>query len=401
MMTRHGIKGYTLTFLASLLSTAVLLQAEETVTRPTADETEMRPEKEDIFRLSGTLSLFGKFNSNLELIDAQKTGIAKKDAFIGEPNAKVKLARSWGPKWWLDIEYAGQANLHTEHAEENWFFNRANLALSRFIGEHSANLSSEVRYFTEPDDDKYDFIRHTGLLSYRHVLTPLWQVRGGYENIYTRYPTTPSLDYSVNGLFIEVRNTWSFHLTTYYIIDRQIYRGTADPQQSISASSAKEGKRKTYKAGFDWLFDRRQMISGTYTYQEDRSEAKPGLSQIGGIEGHEDTQDSEAEFDLDKNKVTLLYSNRLNRRFTFSAYGEWIHKQFDNVIELERTDEEEIKIRGEGRTDRLLLSSAFIKVRLSDQFLLKGRYLFRMNQSSDDLQDYTDHIVFIGPEFIF
>ena len=60
-------------------------------------------------------------------------------------------------------------------------------------------------------------------------------------------------------------------------------------------------------------------------YQIDSSESM-ALDQIGNIEGQEDSQDSEAEFDLKKHKATLLFSQRLNEKVTISAYEEVIFK---------------------------------------------------------------------------
>jgi hypothetical protein len=340
-------------------------------------------------RFSGALGLNTKYNSNLELSDTG--GAERKDAFIGEPTADLRLAKSWGPDWWLDLSFAGQANLHTEHTEENWYFNRGHLSLGRVFGENSANLSSEVRYFTEPQDDRYDFVRHTGLLSYKRVFSPLWQARLGYQNITTQYPQSPSLDYFVNGAFVEVRTTWSFNLSTYYSYDLQSYEGTADPQENNPNPAPEDGLRHTLRLGFDWLAPPRHVLNGTYTFQNDQSEDE-GL-EIGEFEGHEESQDNEAEFGLTKHKATLLYSFRLNRRTTISAYEEWIYKNFD--------PDDKLVPPKPGRTDILFLSAVHAKYKWTDAWRLKFRYLFRMNNSSASGEDYTDHIIFIGPEYSF
>ena len=360
------------------------------------------------FDLGGTVGLFGKYNSNLNLDDTGPGGPGRKSAFLAEPNAALRLSGTWDPRWWLDLEYAGQGNFHARHGGENWYFNRARLALSRFIGPHSLNLSSQVRHFTEPGDDRHDFLRHTGILSYRHRFSDRWQARAGYENILTRYPETPSLDYTVHGLFAELRTAWTPRLTTHYLVDLQYYRGTADPQENNPNASPEEGNRNTFRVGFDWVTSKRGLLSGTYTFQDDQSDTADGVQQIGEFEGYEESQDIEAEFDLRKHKATLLYSQRWGRRFTFAAYGEWIRKRFDQTIEIEQEgtdedgdEEEEIKLPGERRTNTLFLSSAFLKARIDDRWRLKLRYLFRLQRSSAPRQDYTDHIIFFGPEFSF
>lgn len=342
-------------------------------------------------RFSGTLGVYAKYNSNLTLVDEKSTGLDRKDAFIGAPAADLRLAKSWGPDWWLDLAFSGQADWHTEHAEENWFFNRAHFSMGRAFGEDSVNLSSEVRYFAVPDRDRFDFVRHTGLLTYKKVLSPLWQLRVGYDNIVARYPHGRNFDYSMNGFFAEIRNTWSLDFSTHYIYDFQAYRGSFDPLENNPNSSPDEGGRYTGECGFDWLISGAQTLSGTYLFQLDVSEM--GVHQIGDFEGNENSQDSEAEFDLSKHKATLLYSRRLSRKLTLSSYAEWIRKKFHG--------EDDEPIPRKGRTDALFLSSTYLKIRWSRDLSFKIRYLFRTNQSSLDSQDYRDHIVFVGPEYRF
>jgi hypothetical protein len=247
-----------------------------------------------------------------------------------------------------------------------------------------------VRYFTVPDKSRFDFLRHTGILSYKQVLSNLWQVQIGYENINAQFPDNPSLDYSVNGGFVEVRNTWDFNLSSYYSYDLQFYEGTANPQENNPNAAPEDGLRQTVRLGFDGLFSARHVVSGTYVFQDDRSEFE---HLFGDFEGQEGSQDQETEFNLSKHKATLLYSYRPSSRITLSAYEEWIYKNFD--------DEEHGEFPREGRTDFLFLSSIHSKIKLTDDVLVKLRYLFRLNQSSLASEDYVDHIVFIGPAYAF
>ena len=78
---------------------------------------------------------------------------------------------------------------------------------------------------------------------------------------------------------------------------------------------------------------------------------------------------------------------------TISAYEEFILKAWD--------DEEEVSVLQNARDDRLFLSSIFVKYKWRDTVHLKFSYLFRMNSSSSRANDYTDHIVFAGPEIKF
>jgi hypothetical protein len=291
------------------------------------------------------------------------------------------------------VAYSGHANLHSEHEEENWYFNRTRLSLVRRLGGNGIHLTSELRHFTVPDRDAFDFARHTGILSYKHTLSPLWQLNVGMQNITTRYPQTRSLDYGVNGAFIAAYRTSSFNLSSYLSYDLQVYEGTSNLQEFRDVSAPEDGVRHTLRTGFDWLVSARQTLSATYMYQIDTSESVIGLDQIGTVEGTEDSQDSDAEFDLKKHKATLLFSRRVNDKVTISAYEEFIIKAWE--------EEEEFTVLQNARDDVLFLSSLFVKYKWSDRTHLKFRYLFRTNDSSFSANDYIDHIVFVGPEVRF
>ncbi|MFP6647409.1 MAG: hypothetical protein VCF24_28195 [Candidatus Latescibacterota bacterium] len=201
-----------------------------------------------------------------------------------------------------------------------------------------------------PDRDTFDFFRNVALLSWRRPLSDHWQLRAGYEGILTRYPQSPSFDYSVHGLFAELRTRWSLGLTTYYLVDLQSYSGEASPQDAEAEASPQDGRRGMIRVGFDLIFAGSHSLSGTYSLQED--EADLGVQQIGDIEGPNGSQDNEAEFDLIKQKATLL-SFPLSRRLLLSTYAEWIRKDFD--------DEERRQQRLPKRTDTLLFSATHLR----------------------------------------
>ena len=346
-------------------------------------------EGEDQARFRGSLGLYSKYNSNLELASAVVR--AREKAFIGEPALDLGLTKSWGTDWWLDLEFSGQADFHGQHTEENWYFNRGHLSLVRALGEDALSLSSEIRYFTTPGRDRFDFLRHAGLLSYRKTFSARWQLRLGCDNIITRYPASGNFDYSMKGVFAEIRNTWSPGFSTYYSYDFQAYQGSFDPLENNPNASPDEGARHTGELGFDWLISGGPTLSGSYLFQSDVSEK--GVRQIGEFEGHEGSQDLEAEFDLGKHKGTLLYSHRLGRRLVLSSYVEWLRKRFDS--------EDDPPSPRPRRTDALWLSSIHLKFNKSKTLAFRFRYLFRANQSSADSQDYHNHLFFLGPEYRF
>jgi hypothetical protein len=345
-----------------------------------------------------------KYNSNLDLANSDRVGDLK-DSFISELTGRAELKRRLADNWAAEAQLSSLANLHRDYAEENWYFSRGRAALRRRTDAGAVELSSEMRYFTVPDGDDFDFLRNVALATYRHRLSPLLHIRGGYENIVTRYPNSRTFDYTVNGAFVELRHRWSFDLSTYYQLDLQVYKGSASPQDAQDqVSSPEEGRRQTVRLGFDWVFRGTQALSGTYSAQVDKAEL--GVNEIGDFEGHEGSQDSEAEFDLLKQKATLLYSVPLSRRLVLSIYNEVIHKTFDDQeLEFEDEDGHEVEPEGdptiiqEGRADLLFLSSSYLRVKIRPRLSLKVRYLFRMNASSEGDRDYTNHILSVGLDF--
>ena len=124
-------------------------------------------------QISGSIGLYGKFNSNLTLIDEKKTNLDQKDAPIAEVRGELNIARSWGPDWFLDWEVSSQGNAHGEHGEENWYFNRSYLSLGRVLGENALNFSSETRHFGRSDLSDMYFSRQarsTGRLLHNQML---------------------------------------------------------------------------------------------------------------------------------------------------------------------------------------------------------------------------------------
>ena len=335
----------------------------------------------------GAVEGSARYNSNLTLLSADGP-VEPKSTFLTELNGRVSASRTIGA-WRIDSQFNGLANLHESYSARDWFYSRGRVGVRRSAAGGTAELTSETRYYTVPDRNTFDFLRNVSLLSWRRHLSERWQLHIGYEGIVTRYPQSPFFDYTVHGLLAELRTRWSLGLTTYYLVDLQSYAGEAQPQDAEAEASPQDGRRAMARVGFDWLFAGRHALSGTYSIQQD--EADLGVQQIGDIEGPDGSQDNEAEFDLVKQRATLLYSVPLSKRVLLSTYLEWIHKGFD--------DEERLKQLLPRRTDTLLLTSSHLRIRLNSDLSLKLRYLYRGNRSSVDLLEYGNHIGSVGFEF--
>ena len=78
--------------------------------------------------------------------------------------------------------------------------------------------------------------------------------------------------------------------------------------------------------------------------------------------------------------------------------------EFENLIDTfieRRSGEDDPPVPRKKRTDALSLSSTHLKFRWSGDLSFEIRYLFRANRSSLDIQDYRDHIIFVGPKYRF
>lgn len=331
------------------------------------------------WRANGEAAL--KHNSNLTLTDGRDSEALS--AALVELNGGAKgtgTVRGWR----LDTQLSGLGNVHADHGEEDWFFARGRGGLRRAAGSGAVELSTEARYYTVPDQDTFDFLRNVAQAAYLLSLGEKWQARAGYANVLARYTQSPEFDYAVHGALFELRRRWSYDLNAYAQLDVQSYTGTSTPREV--QGSPRDGQRYGVRLGLDGLFCGRHSLSVTYSFQSD--EADLGVKQIGDPEIPENTQDIEAEFDLDKHRLTALYSVPLSERLLLSSYAEAIAKRFDDEIDVQDPFL--------GRSDNLLLWSAHVRYRLSPEYSLRLRYLLRANDSSVSGADYAGHLVSIG-----
>ena len=348
--------------------------------------------------VSGRVGIAGKYDSNVDLLsgdsdeDASETE-AIEDAFITEVSALLLWNPPVAPPWRLGIEMYGLTDLHVEAMGDSWYTARGNLSLGYDFGANAISLLNEGIYLSEPDDREFDNYRNTASLVFSRVFSGLWQARIGYENILHLYPESDYINYQANGGFVEVRNNWTPTFSTYYSYHFHYYQGSSDSGTDETPGSPEKSNRHTGEIGFESFFAGKSSLSGAYTFQVDDS-SEEGVIQIGEIRGEDQNLEPDAEFNFVKHKGMLLYSHRFNDRFTLSLYGELIHKTFPELDgEQDSSDEE--------RTDILLLSSIWVTARLYGEWYAKPRYLYRMNQSTIDSEDFQDHIFYLGLEHRF
>jgi hypothetical protein len=353
-------------------------------------------EEEEV--VSGRVSVGGKYDTNVDLQSGDSAGDdaddeAAEDAFITEISALLLWKPPVASSWSLGIEFYGLTDLHVEAMGDSWCIGRGNLSLAYGFGANTISLLNEGRYYSEPDDTEFDNFRNTASLVYTRVFSELWEARIGYENLLHVYPESDFINYQANGGFVEVRNNWTQAFSTYYGYHFHYYQGTGDSGTDETPGSPEKSNRHTAEIGFESFFARKDSLAGAYTFQADDS-SEEGVTQIGEIRGEDQNLEPDAEFNFLRHEMMLLYSHKLNERFAISVYGELIHKTFPGPDDDEGSPDPD-------RTDVLLLTSLWLTARLQGEWYAKPRYLYRMNQSTVDSEDFQDHIVSIGVEHRF
>ena len=348
--------------------------------------------------VSGRVSIAAKYDSNVDLssghaIEGAPEAEKIKDAFITELSTMLFFRPPVAPSWRLEIELYGLTDLHVAAIRDSWYTARGNLSLGYEFGANTISLLNEGRYYSEPDDTEFDNYRNTASLVFTRVFSDLWRARIGYENILHLYPESDFINYQANGGFVEVRNNWTPTFSTYYGYHFHYYQGGSDSSTHETLASPEKSNRHTGEIGFESFFARKDSLTGAYTFQVDDSSQK-GVIQIGEIRGEDEKLEPDAEFNFTKHRGMLVYSHKINDRFTLSLYSELIRKSFSD-LEVDENG------HGQKRTDILFLSSIWFTVRLYDEWYAKPRYLYRMNQSTIDSEDFQDHIVYLGLEHRF
>lgn len=342
---------------------------------------------------SGAVGLAGKYDSDFELTQEQSDDNEQEGDFIYELNAKLALNHTWNSAWHLECGLQGLANWPNHYRDNTWYVGNGNLFISYAFGANTISVLDNPRYYTVPGDREFDFFRNAATLAYKRVFSTRWEGRLGYENINNFYTENKFFNYYLNGGFVELRNPWTPLFSTYYMYDVLYYMGSYNAQQDDPLSSPTAGIRHTGEIGLDWLFARTNSLKAAYTFQLDNSSGQ-GLEQIGNFQGEEASLEVDAEFNFVKHKVLALYSHRFSERFTLSLYDEFIHKTF-----LER--DSPLNANDSERTDLLFLSSVWFTARIYDQLYGKARYIFRMNDSTVNSEDFQDHIGSLGLEYRF
>jgi len=344
--------------------------------------------------ISGNVGLAVKYDTNVDLSSERAIEDEKKGDYIAELTARLAYSSPWQLPFHMEGELSGIADQYFTYPEDNWYVGRGSLYLGYTFGANTVSVLDEARYFTEPEDRQFDYFRNSATLAFKRVLSGLWQARIGYENIANVYPEDNFFNYYVNGGFVELRNTWTPSWSTYYLYDFQYYLGSYNSSTNDPLSSPESGYRHTGEIGLEASFLDQNNLVAAYTFQYDNSTGS-GLNQIGNFEGETESLDIDAEFNFIKHKGSLLYSHVFNDRFTLSLYNEFILKAF---IEREPLLEEGYESE---RRDLLFLTSAWLDARLYQTLYAEARYIFRMNDSTVDYEDFQDHIVSLGVEYRF
>lgn len=349
---------------------------------------------------SGKVSVAMKYDSNVDLLsgevslpDEEGEVSRVEDAFVNEVTLALRLSPELDSPWHFEFELFEVTNFHVGMVRDTWGIGRGNLYASYTFGPNTIGLIEEARYFSEPDDRELDNLRNAASIDFRRILSSLWEVRAGYENVLRRFPKSSFFDYDLHGVFGEVRNTWSPAFSTYYRYGFQSYGGGDERPPGDGLGTPGSGKRHLGEVGFEWFFARGNSLIGSYAFDRDRSSGD-GARQVGQIRGEQENLELDAEFDVDRHKWMGLYSRRCGDGVTFSLYAELIHKRFP--ARADGDDEENME-----RRDLMFLGSAWATLRLRGELYGRARYFYRMNDSTSDIESFQDHILSLGLEYRF
>lgn len=347
---------------------------------------------------SGQVSAAAKYESNVDLlsddIPEESPDFEKIDsARVVEVVAAVGYRSSWTSPWHLEASLLGLCDVFVESISDTWAVGRADLTTGVSFGANEFGVSSEARYFTEPDDSEFDNLRNNASTYYRRYLSDVWQIGVGYKNVVHVFPDSAVFNNGAHGGYGEIRSNWTPGFSTYGRYEGLYFQGRGEMDDEGRLGAPSRVVRHSGEAGFEAYFASRHALIGAYSYFTDDAE-DDGASQIGEIQAEAENLESEAEFDLSRHKATMLYSVRLGERFALSFYNELQAKSFNQpILDVDR------KVRD--RDDFLWLTSTWLKARLTGELYGTARYLYRMNESSTRRFEFEDHIGLAGMEFRF
>ncbi|RME07340.1 MAG: hypothetical protein D6812_00345, partial [Deltaproteobacteria bacterium] len=168
----------------------------------------------------------------------------------------------------------------------------------------------------------------------------------------------------------------------------QFYRGHGETEEHPFLNSPTYGFRHTVTVGMDAAFLGENTLFATYSLQLDTSSGE-SLHLVSAFEGDEETLDVETEFNFLEQKGTLLYTHRFPVEISASLFVELISKSFFNPEELFEITEHE-------HADLLLTVVPKLAFPLTAAWEIDLRYIFRMNASTREEEDFHDHVVNLG-----
>jgi len=370
--------------------------------------------------LTGAVGFAGMYDSNLDRAWNMPGNDDAEGDFIYQLDAKLGWTLAWGGHWRMALDLHSLADWPLQDTDDSWFIENGEFYLGSSFGANTVSMLNNLRYFTTPDNEMLDLVRNAVTVTGKRAFSQRWTGLVGYENFLNHHPENSPFDYVMNGGLFEIRNTWTPLAYTYYAFDCLYYMGSRLSPNPLLPRPPADGYRYSGEIGFDVLFALRHDLQGSYSYQMDRGsylkgkapasagplppppggqqgEQKPPpmpLEQVGGFEGEQTSLEVDDEFNYAKHKASLLYSLRLDDRFSISLFNEYIYKDF--LV----TANAPVSFRDD-RTDRLFLTSVWITARIQDRLFAKAYDVYRMNWPTNDSEIVEEHIVSVGLESRF
>lgn len=325
-----------------------------------------------------------KYDNNLDLTALESPRETRADA-VTELGGRLQGTYT-GSTWELSLGGRLRGDMPNSSPSRTRLYSASDVYLAwQFTTNHSLSYQSQGDCFAQFDDNALNVCRVDNAIAWRWAIGERFVMRLGIEDHEALYTGSADLDYSVSGLFLELRVPWSYRFSIWTRIDALTYHQAFKGQ---SEDDEDEGDRASIELGFDWVPTSGLTIVGLVQGKVDESNNR--VRQVGGPDFPDNTLDTDAQFNFRKARATLLTSWRMHPKWRLGAFAEVLGIAFFDVpdpIDVEPS-----------RTDVRWLLSGWLSYALTEQDHVQLQYLMRQNHSSEPGLDFDNQIISLGIE---
>lgn len=342
--------------------------------------------QESGWQLDGAARVAEKYDNNLDLTALESPQEKSADA-VTELGGRVQGSYT-GSAWDLNLGGRLRGDMPNSTPSRTRLYVASDVYIAwQFATNHSLSFQSQGDCFAQFDDGALNVCRVDNAIAWRWAIGERLVLRLGIEDHEALYFGDADLDYSINGLFLEVRVPWSYRFSVWARADalsyHQFFKGQTEAEEE-----ADEGDRASLELGFDWVPTSGLTIVGLVQGKVD--ESNNPRRQVGGPDFPDNTLDTDAQFNFRKVRATLLTSWRIHPKWRLGAFGEVLRIAFFDVPDPIDAEPARVDVRW--------LLSGWLSYALTDQDHVQLQYLVRQNHSSEPGLDFDNQIISLGIE---